>query len=361
MKNLLTILIFILSTTLLAAEEASEQSLRSKIGPTVRSPLFIENHFYFLSAGGVLIKANYKFENEKILFQTKLPTASPIYQYGDLIIFGEGLHNHNESSLYIYNLKKEKLVKKIEVNGHVQRAPLVYKDLILVGTGPDGLHAYDRKSYEFKWKINKHESKSLHVDSNPIAYKDKICFTSVYESKLILCSNLEGKVIKSFEAKENPKGELSLVKNKLLTLETEADMMKLKFDIPSLVKIINLDNLKIEKEIKLRGFNFFRPLDLNNDEVMYNLSTGDMITINITNGKIGYIGEFPEPFVSTPFILNSSVCSLGLMGKLICKEKAQDQYVVTKEKRFFESIVGEVTNINGRIYAASRMGYFIFN
>ena len=97
-----------LSISMASDSSTQEQSMRSKIGPTVRAPLFINNHFYFLSAGGVLIKTNEKFENEKVLFQTKLPTASPLYQSGDKIIFGEGLHNHNESHLYIYNLKKEK-------------------------------------------------------------------------------------------------------------------------------------------------------------------------------------------------------------------------------------------------------------
>lgn len=352
--------LFILIITFnLFAQEDSEQSLRSKIGPTVRAPHFIDNHFYFLSAGGVLLKASHKFESEKVLFQTKLPSASPLYKYGDLFIFGEGLHNHNESHLYIYNFKKEKLVKKLEIKGHIQRSPLIHSDLLLVGAGPAGLMAFDRKSYELKWQIKSYNEKGLHVDSNPVALNDKICFTSIYETKLILCSDLEGNILKTFPAKKNPKGELLLVNNLLLTLETEADMMKLKFDIPSVVKIIDLKEMKINKEIELRGFNFFKPLDLNNGEVMYNLSTGDMITINVKNGKIGYIGEFPEPFVSSPFIYQSSVCSLGLMGKLICKERGKDQYVITKEKRYFESIVGEITNIEGKVYAASRMGYFI--
>lgn len=350
--------ILLFSIGAFAQENLSEQSLRSKIGPVVRAPHQIDNHLYFLSAGGVLIRANHKFESEKVLFQTALPSASPLYLYGDLFLFGEGLHNHTESHLYIYNYKKEKLVTKIKVNGHIQRSPLIHEDLILVSTGHDGLHAYDRKNYQLKWKINEFKSKKLHVDSNPVAYKKNICFTSIYDSKMILCSDLEGKIVFNIETKHNPKGELLVVKNKLLTLETEADMMKLKFDIPSIVRLINLDELKEEKKIDLRGFNFFQPLDLKNDEVMFNLSTGDMITININNGKIGYIGEFPEPFVSTPFIYESSVCSIGLMGKLICKERGKEQYVITKEKRYFESPVGEIKNIEGKVYIPSRMGYF---
>lgn len=353
-----SLFIFLITFQIFASEKLAQQNLRAKIGPMVRPPHLIDNHLYLLSGGGVLLKANSKFESEKVLFQTKLPTSSPLYLYGDLFLFGEGLHNHKESHLYIYNYKKEKLEKKIKIPGHIQRSPLIHKNMIIVGAGYDGLHVYDRKTYELKWKITTHKDKKLHVDANPLVYKDKICFTSIYDSKFILCSNFEGKIVFEKETKFNPKGEIIIVKNKLLTQETEANMMELKFNVPSIVRLINLDNLKEEKKIDLRGFNFFQPLDLKNDQVMFNLSTGDMITIDINNGKIGYIGEFPEPFVSTPFVFESSVCSIGLMGKLVCKEKAKDQYVITKEKRYFESPVGEIKNIEGTVYIPSRMGYF---
>ena len=46
------------------------------------------------------------------------------------------------------------------------------------------------------------------------------------------------------------------------------------------------------------------------------------------------------------------------MGKLICKEKGKDQYVITKEKRFFESPVGEIGPLGDKILSVSRTGYF---
>lgn len=343
---------------IMANVNSEEQSLRSKIGPTVRLPLKIGDNYFFLSGGGVLLKTDLELEKAEILFKTEKPSASPVLSYNDYFIFGEGLHDHNDSKLYIYNNSKRKLETSIKINGHVQREGIVYKDILYVGAGPGGLKAIDLKKKKINWSLSEYKNEKLHIDSNPIIYKDKICFTSIYNRKSILCANLKGEVIFEEKRKKNPKGELLLVENILISMATDADMMKLKFDHPANLVIIDLDTEKVIHDIKLRGFNFFKPLQIAKDEIMLNLSTGDMITVNLTSGKIGYIGEFPEPFVSTPFKIGKSFCSLGLMGKLICKEKGKDQYVITKEKRFFESPVGEVGQLGDKILSVSRTGFF---
>jgi len=335
-----------------------QQSLRSKIGPTVRLPILYDDKFIFLTGGGVLVETDKEFKSSEILYKTEKPTVSPITQYEDILIFGEGLHDHKKSKIYFYNIKKRSLVKSLPISGHIQRNSTVNGDTLYVGAGYGGLVAIDLKKLQIKWEITQYNKKELHVDSNPIVYKDKVCFTSIYEYKAILCANKSGKISKNYKRELNPKGELVLLSGMLVSMSTDADMMKLKFDYPSKLAIIDLNKDLIVHDIKLRGFNFFKPLIMNDSELMYNISTGDMISINIKSGKIGYIGEFPEPFVSTPFKRSNSYCSIGLMGKLICKEKGADQYVITKEKRFFESPVGEVGTVGGVLLSSSRVGYF---
>ena len=144
----------------------------------------------------------------------------------------------------------------------------------------------------------------------------------------------------------------------LVGFATEGTMNDNEFKNPTRFYIYQLSEKKLVKEVNLRGYNFFSPIKAKGKDLFVTLSTGDLITINTDNGKIGYVSEFPEPFISTPFKIKGDLCAIGVMGKLLCFKKTKTGYTISKEKRYYESPIGQVKEIKGKLYIPSRMGYF---
>lgn len=356
MKTIIIVLIGLLSFNVLATKK---QSLRSKIGPTVHGPVSIDDKLYFLSTSGGLFKSDKEIKKADLIAETSIVTVSPLTHIKDFLFFGDGLHDNNKATVYRFNLKKGKIDKQIKIKGHMQREIAFDKGKLFVGLGEGGFASYDYDLNK-KWDITSVNKKKLHVDSNPKIYKDLVCFTSIYSYKAVICVDKEsGKLKHKYEFKESPKGELGLAGKYLYGFSSEADMMKSKFDIKAHLFVINLETNKLTKNIELRGYNFFEAPVIDKDNVLVNLSTGDILVINLESGKIEYVGEFPEPFVSKPFILGKEYCAIGIMGKLLCYKKGKNQYHITREKRLFESPVGNISIIDNKAYVPSRMGYFI--
>lgn len=356
MKIILSIFVLLL---LMSSAYAKKQDTRSLIGPTVHAPIKIGKNLFFLSTTGALYKSDSKLKTVKLLGKTKQVSVSPLSHDGNFLYFGDGLHEAQKSTLYKFDLKQNKIVKELPVKGHIQRKISISKESIFVGMGIGGLSAYD-KDLKLKWNISKVHGKKLHIDSNPIIYKDLVCVASVYTYKAIICvDKSSGKLKKTYSFKESPKSELGISGKLLYGFTTEADMMKSKFDIKSNLYVINLEDNKLIKKVELRGYNFFTAPIVDKNRILVNLSTGDILVIDLMSGKIEFVGVFPEPFVSTPFVLNNHFCAIGIMGKLQCFEKGKNQYHITKDKRLFESPVGTIRVIDKKAFIPSRMGYFI--
>ena len=205
---------------------AKDQDIRSKIGPTVHAPLKYKDHLYFLSTTGGIYKSQDKLKTANLIGQTEKVTVSPLNVDGDFFYFGEGLHDSQKTSLYKYDPKLEKIVKQVSVKGHIQRALAFDEKSIFIGSGPGGFISLD-KELKSQWSLEKVSKKTLHVDANPILYKEMVCFSSIYDYKGIVCANkTDGKIKFQIPLEENPKSELGLSGHLLYGMSTEADMMK---------------------------------------------------------------------------------------------------------------------------------------
>jgi len=333
---------------------------RSKVGPTFTSPVEYKGDLYFLAATGVLYKTDKLLKSYTPLFETNVPSMSPLVLDGNRVYYGEGVHSHKETLFHVFNLDTKKEEFSIKVDGHVERAALITKNEIVFGAGGNGLHIYSKKDGKLIKKVTHYKKQALHVDSNIIEYKNNYCFSSIYSYKAILCIDKKTRKIKhSFQLNRSPKSELAISGNYLHGYATDADIISTKFNTKSDFFSIDLEKMKMVFKKELRGYSFFSPLALkSNNEVFVTLSTGDLITINLSTGKIGYVGEFPEPFVSSPFKMGKELCSIGLMGKLLCYKKIKDRYAISKDKRYYETISGVNSKvIDGRIYIPTRVAY----
>ena len=341
------------------AVRADNQDLRSKIGSTFSSPVLVGDLFYFVATTGVLFEASKDFKTIKKLYEGNKQTLGALVVVNDKLIWGEGLHTDKKTLFHIFDIKTKKMLKEIEIKGHIQRPPLFIHDTIYLPTGPGGILAINATTYKTKWHTKTHNKKDLHIDSNILAVENQICATSVYEFKGIVClDEKSGKVLQTAELTRNPKSEITLWNNQIVGFATEADLSKPKWDIPSDLYVYDIKNNKMKMSKELRGFNFFAP-QINGDEAFVTLSTGDFILVNLTNGKIHFLGEFPEPFTNNAFIKGLDFCGIGIMGKYMCYGKTTSGYALTVDKRLMETVVGEIMYLDSQLITPSRAGYYI--
>lgn len=333
---------------------------RSKIGPTFTSPVLYEKNLYFVAITGVLYKSNLDLSNPEILFDGKKPSMATLALSGSVVYWGEGLHEDKISTLRAFDLKTKKLLKEIKVDGHIERGAFIHNDVLYVGMGDGGVAAFKVNTLDKIWQTKEANAKKMHNDGNIVLLENKICTTSIYNLKAIVCFDpLSGKVTNTFALKKSPKSEITTTGSLIVGFATEATFTDSKnWNIPSDFYVVDLLNNKITVEKELRGFNFFAPAILDN-QAFVTLSTGDFITVSLKNGTIGYIGEFAEPFINNSFLYKNNLCAVGIMGKFMCYSKNKNGYGIANDSRFMETPIGKIALIEGKYYAPSRMGYFI--
>lgn len=338
---------------------ADTQDNRAKIGSTFTAPLVYKGKFYFVATTGVLFEAEKDFSKLTQLYVGKKQSIGSMTLSGDKLIWGDGLHTDQKSTLHIYDLKTKKLVKDLDVDGHIERAPLVHGGMIIFGLGPTGIQAIDQSNFTTKWKTETHLNKKLHVDSNILVVDDKVCATSVYELKGVFCVlSKTGKVTQLSQLMRDPKSEITLWKNHVVGFATEGDLTKPKWDIPADLFIYDVKSDKIKMSKELRGFNFFAP-EISGDEAFITLSTGDFILFNLNDGKIFFLGEFPEPFTNNAFKKGEDYCGIGIMGKYMCYGRAKNGFALTVDKRLMETVIGRVSVQDSKLIAPSRVGFYL--
>jgi hypothetical protein len=357
MKNLWGL--FLALTLFSQIAVADTQDNRAKIGSTFTAPLIYNGKYYFVATTGVLFESEKNFSKLTQLYVGKKQSIGSVTLSGDKLIWGDGLHTDQKSTLHIFDLKTKKLIKDLEVDGHIERAPLVHAGMIIFGLGPAGIQAIDQVSFASKWKTETHLNIKLHVDSNILVVDDKVCATSVYELKGVFCLLTKtGKVTQLAQLMRDPKSEITLWKNHVVGFATEGDLTKPKWDIPADLFIydVKADKMKMSKE--LRGFNFFAP-EISGDEAFITLSTGDFILFNLNDGKIFFLGEFPEPFTNNAFKRGSDYCGIGIMGKFMCYGRAKNGFALTVDKRLMETVIGRVSVLESNLVAPSRVGFYV--
>lgn len=352
MKRFLFVLLFSLS---LQAEVKPD--LRSQIGSTFSAPVAWGNNYYFVATTGVLYEANKDFSAVAKLYEGKKQSLGTLLLHQDKLIWGEGVHTDSKVTLHIFDLKTKKLFKDIPVDGHIERAPLATKGLILLPLGSGGIQALKEKDLSPLWHTKEFNGKKLHVDSNMVEVGNKVCVASIYETKGIVCFDPKnGKITQMAQLKRNPKSELVTWKGHVVGFATEGDLTTPKWDIPGDLFVYDVEKDKFKMLKELRGFNFFAPV-IEDDFGFVTLSTGDFLLINLNDGKIHFMGEFPEPFINSPFIRHGQYCGIGIMGKLMCYSKTKSDFALAVDRRLLETVVGKISVFDGNIVAPSRIGY----
>jgi outer membrane protein assembly factor BamB len=351
--------LFLAFAVINGAAQADTTDIRAKIGSTFSAPLSVGDKYYFVATTGVLFEADKNLKAVTKLYEGKKQTLGALALIDQKLFWGDGLHTDTKSILHIYDLKTKKMIKELEVNGHIERAPLLHNGLVILPLGPGGIMAINLSDYKTKWITTAFEGKDLHVDSNILLIGDKLCATSVYKLKGVFCLDPKtGKVTQASQLSRNPKSEITVWKDHVVGFATEGDLATPKWDIPSDFFIYDVKNDKMKMSKELRGFNFFAPY-ISGDEAFVTLTTGDFILINLNEGKIQFLGEFPEPFLNNTFMKDADYCSIGIMGKYMCYGKAKTGYALTVDKRLMETVIGKIIYENKKIIVPTRVGYYV--
>lgn len=333
---------------------------RGQIGSTFSAPVMYQNHLYFLATTGVLYQSNPDLTSVNQLYIGKKQTVSGLSLVGSTLYWGEGLHDDKKSTLHSFDLNTKKMLKEVEVDGHIEREIFAHAGTLYIGTGFGGVSAFKESNLEKLWQTKDVEGKAIHADGNILLVEDKICTTSIYEYKGIICLDPKtGKLLSHIDLLKNPKSEIVASNSLIIGFATEANLSENKWTVPSDFYVYDVKANKMQVLKELRGFNFFAPL-ISSDFAFVTLSTGDFITISLKNGAIGFMGEFAEPFINNTFMMKNSYCSIGVMGKILCYSKTKGStYALSEDKRFLETPIGKIATVGGKIYAPSRIGYFI--
>jgi hypothetical protein len=357
MKHLWFISLIFLSQIIHHSQSNATEDLRSKIGSTFSAPVEYQQHYYFVATTGVLYESDLQFKKITKLYEGKKQTLGSVLLHHDSLYWGDGLHGDQTSVLHVFNLKTKKLSKTLDIKGHIERAPFGLNEQILIPAGPGGLLSLEETSLKILWQTQKFEGKSLHIDSNLVQDGNQVCATSVYEVKGVICLNSQtGKVEQFGSLKRDPKSEITISNHQIVGFATDADLVKNKWDIPADLFAYDLSLKKFTLNKELRGFNFFAPV-IASGEAYVTLSTGDFITVSLKDGKIGFWGEFPEPFINSAFLKNDQFCGVGIMGKVLCYTKTKSGSAISFEKRLLETVIGRVSLIHDTIVMPSRTGF----
>ena len=332
---------------------------RARIGSTFTPPLEAGDKYYFVATTGVLYETDKTINTITKLYDGKKQTLGSMILHENRLYWGDGLHTDEKSFLHVFDLKTKKMLKEISLEGHIERAPLIHGRSIFIPTGPAGLIAYSLDDFKLKWWAKDYQGKKLHIDSNLLMVGEKICATTVYDLKGVICFDAKnGKATQFSQLTRDPKSEISIWKKHVVGFATEGNLTKPKWDIPADFYLYDVENDKMKMSKELRGFNFFAPV-IQGDEAFIALSTGDFILMELPSGKIHFMGEFPEPFSNNTFMKGQEYCSLGIMGKYRCFTKTKSGFALSTDRRLFETVIGRISFEKGRLIAPYRIGFII--
>lgn len=343
----------------IAAKPTKEVNDRGVVGSTFSSPILYENALYFVATTGVLYRTNLDLSSPTKLFEGKKQTLGALTLVGSTLYWGEGLHQDNSVTLHAFDLKTKKILKEVSIDGHIEREIFHHNGILYAGLGGGGVGAFKINTLEKLWQTKEVGGKALHADGNLVFAENKICTTAIYDFKGVICLDpANGKVLNTYPLQKNPKSEIVAKNSLIIGFATEANLTDAKWTTPADFYVVDLKLNKVRFSKELRGFNFFAP-HIVDDFAFVTLSTGDFISISLATGNIGFIGEFSEPFINNSFTMKGNLCGLGIMGKVLCYSKTKNGYGITNDKRMMETPIGKITTIGNKIYAPSRMSYFI--
>lgn len=339
--------------------QSATPEIRQKIGNIFTAPLLYNEKYYFVSTAGVLYESNKDLSEVNALYTGTRQTIGVMTLINDKLIWGDGLHTDLKATLHVFDLKTKTLLKNIELEGHINRAPIVHSGLIILPLGPSGIMALDLQTLTVKWKTDLFGTKKLHVDSNLLVVEDKVCGTSVGETKGLFCVQIKTGALTQFsQLMRDPKSDITLWKNHLVGFATEGDIARAKFDIPSDLFIYDVKADKIILSKELRGFSYFPP-SIQEDEAFITLSTGDFLLLNLNDGKIFFMGEYPEPFINNPFRKEGEYCGIGITGKYMCYKRTKAGLGINLYKSLNETVLGRVSVWDSKILAPTKTGYYL--
>ena len=355
-KKFIIFLVLILCVKASAEKKPEISYVRQKIGPVYAPPVQFQNSIYFIGSSGALYSSDFDQVKVKELFKMKLRSVAEPLLNGTTLYFGDGLHEDENSNLYAYDLVQKKIKFSISIDGHVEKKPAIFGDFLIVGLGPAGIAAFNKQTGKVALEVKKIGDKNLHVDSSPIVRNGHIYFTSIYSYKAIIGMQAsDGKVLWKHETSKSPKADLVIDDDYIVSLASEGGLTTEEREIPSELVVLRSKTGDLISKKELRGSNYF-PQMISKNEIFIALSTGDIISVEITSGKMAVVDQYPEPFLASTFFFNDSACAISVAGRLFCYKNKK----LTYKKELGEINIGKVSDvIHDRVYLPSRAGFFV--
>ena len=105
---------------------------------------------------------------------------------GDRVYVGEGLHYTEDATFHCVDANTGTEIWSFPTTSHVESSPFVVNGKVLFGAGDDGVYCLNAENGSKIWQYP-----SVHVDSSPAIYDNKVYFGSGYGRSSVYCVNLD--------------------------------------------------------------------------------------------------------------------------------------------------------------------------
>ncbi len=150
------------------------------------SPAVVGNRVYVGADNDTLYCFN--AENGDVIwkFEAFYEVFSSPAVINDRVYFGEGLHYTEDAIFHCVDANTGEEIWSFPTTSHVESSPFVVDGKVLFGAGEDGVYCLNAENGDKVWQYP-----SVHVDSCPAVYDNRVYFGSGYGRSGVHCLNLD--------------------------------------------------------------------------------------------------------------------------------------------------------------------------
>ena len=331
-------------------DRAAFASSPAVVGDRIYVGAYNDSLYCFNATSGDVV---WKFETFYEVF------SSPVL-FGGKVYFGEGLHYTEDATFHCVDASTGKEIWSFPTTSHVESSSTVIDDKVIFGAGDDGVYCLDAETGSKLWQYP-----SIHVDSSPAVYDNRVYFGSGYGRNSVYCVDLDnGNEIWSADTRYPAWGAPAVWDGKVY-IGTGTGNFAVNSDEPSgsvLCLDIEAGETVWESEV---GGTILGAIAIDDGRAYFGCRDSNVYCVNALSGEEIWTFTTGGAVVSSPALAKGDIYFGSDNGKIYCLD-AEDGIMKwefdTSESGFFNMdsrIIGSPAISNGKLFVGS-MNFFFY-
>ena len=252
------------------------------------------------------------------------------------IYAGEGVHDTVVATLTSFNADTKKVNWQRKFNGHIESSPIIdeQRNKVWVTTGGGGLWAIDKTNADIKSHMP-----VGHIDSAPLIYKDRVYFQAqadenVKKATLYAINEESGEVIWTHEQYGNPWGSPKIHANGKIIMsttgvgqngisrDTDAGTAYAVSNEGRLLWETKLPNMPVSPAIYLEDYNLY----------INTIKTGEVVALDALTGNLVWQAKIGKRIMASSTLINhfyvSMIASISSDGVFVILDAGSGDEIV---------------------------------